>query len=519
MCCRAPQIITTLAILVMVARIVSTCHIFNDVIDEPYHIGAGVGMFEARRHAFGIQHPPLPRLVGALPLVWSGVGDDVARNTREVQPDLTAFEVGHRVLMHSDLPYWSVLTRARAAMLVFPIIAVLYVYLLGRYVCGPWVGCAAAVMFSTDPTLLGHASWVTTDVAACAGYLAATYHGIRMLARPTRGRAIAAGVALGLAIACKFSCALVVVALAVLALVRFRHLSRLLLPTVFALVTAFFTLWTTYFFDVGRLDGAIVPMPSFFLGLRELIHHNAMGHFSYFNGQLSERGSWLYFPAAIALKSPMATLVGLVLALVTFALRAPRRTLRMLCIIVPALVFLAASMYSQINIGIRHVLPVIPFIYLFIAAQLVRRRLVLMIVLALVMYVETLALHPDYLAFFNRLAGGPRGGERFLLDSNLDWGQDQHRLRQWLDANARGCVVTARVFGNPRLYEWPPGEFTLLPEGSPPQGLFAVSKNYLYDVYPNPRSMSPLRRMTPVARIGYSIEVYDLTPASSSATE
>jgi hypothetical protein len=58
----------------MVARIVSTYHVFSDVIDEPYHIGAGVGMYMSGRHAYGVQHPPLPRLVAALPLVRVGLG-------------------------------------------------------------------------------------------------------------------------------------------------------------------------------------------------------------------------------------------------------------------------------------------------------------------------------------------------------------------------------------------------------------------------------------------------------------
>jgi hypothetical protein len=512
----APALITSLAIIVMIARLVSTYQVFNDVIDEPYHIGAGIGMFESKRHAFGIQHPPLPRLVGALPLVLAGVGDEIARGTTTIQPDLSAFEVGHRVLLRGELSYWSALTRARAAMLVFPVVAVLYVYLLGSYLGSPLIGAAAAVLFSTDPTLLGHASWVTTDAAACAGYLAATYHGIRMLARPTLGRSLAAGVALGLAVACKFSCALVIIALVVIFVARRQRMPRIILPTALALCTGFVTLWGTYFFDVGTLRGVPVPMPSLFRGVQELLHHNAMGHFNYRNGQVSERGSWLYFPEAIVLKSPVALLFGLAVAIVVFAMSRNRRPQRIACIAIPTLVFLLASMMSQINIGIRHVLPVIPFICLFIAMQLAGRRALMMIVVIVAAYGETLWVHPDYLAFFNRFAGGPLNGEKFLLDSNLDWGQDQARLKTWLETNARGRTVTTRLFGNPRLYEWPHDGFDLLPPEASPRGLFAISRNYAYDVYPSPVPMSGVRRLTPVARIGYSIDVYDLTQMDSS---
>src|SRR3954451_12143478 len=146
--------LTAIAVFVMVARVVSTYHVFNDTVDEPYHIGAGIGMLEARKHIEGTQHPPLARLVAAIPLYLSGVEYPPDRGLKTVQWHFTAFEVGHHVLLHSQLAYWSVLTRARMAMLIFPVLSVCYLYLLGRYLAGPTVGCLAAIAFSTDPTLL-----------------------------------------------------------------------------------------------------------------------------------------------------------------------------------------------------------------------------------------------------------------------------------------------------------------------------------------------------------------------------
>jgi hypothetical protein len=107
---------------------------------------------------------------------------------------------------------------------------------------------------------------------------------------------------------------------------------------------------------------------------------------------------------------------------------------------------------------------------------------------------------------------------------NVDWGQDLWRLKIWLDQNAKGRVVSLRPFGNPRLRQWPAEGWAPAPEGSAPSGLFALSKNYLYDVYPSVitdsnghRRIEPsirwLQKRRPVARIGYSIEVYDLGEA------
>jgi hypothetical protein len=240
-----------------------------------------------------------------------------------------------------------------------------------------------------------------------------------------------------------------------------------------------------------------------------------MGHFSYLNGQVSQGGSWLYFPEAIAIKSPLAMLIGLLLTGILVATMPRRIAQRALCLAIPAFVFLGFSMTSKINIGVRHVLPVIPFLYLLIALWLARRgwRAIVLVVLIALAFVETFAVHADYIAFFNTFVGGPRNGEKYLLDSNLDWGQDQARLKAWLESNARGRTVTTRLFGNQRLYEWPHEGFDLAPENAPPTGLFAISKNYEYDVYPNPQPMSWIRNLKPIARIGHSIDVFDLKPA------
>src|SRR5262252_8844463 len=117
--------LTVAAVVVMVVRIVSTYHVFNDTLDEPYHIGAGIGLLEAKKHIEGTQHPPLARMIAAIPLYRSGVEYPADRGNRTVQWDLNAFNIGHAALVKGPLPYWSVLTRARAAMLIFPILSVL----------------------------------------------------------------------------------------------------------------------------------------------------------------------------------------------------------------------------------------------------------------------------------------------------------------------------------------------------------------------------------------------------------
>jgi hypothetical protein len=333
------------------------------------------------------------------------------------------------------------------------------------------------------------------------------------MAHPSGGRAVVAGVAIGLALSCKFTCALVVPALLMLMILRRPRSWLRISDMAIVAVAAFFTLWATYFFDFD-----VMPMPSFFAGLTELWRHNALGHVAYLNGQINNSGWWYYFPEALLLKSPLALLIGLVLA-IPFAFR---RGHGILVLLVPFVVFMVIPMYSGINIGVRHVLPAIPLLYLFVVLTLGRTKLAFAPVLLLIAtFIRILLMHPDYLAFFNSLGGGPDQGERFLLDSNLDWGQDQARAARWLQENARGRAVTLRVFGNPRLYQWPHEGYEIVPPGAPPQGLLVISKNVLHGLYPSYFTDSsgrggtespvlPPAGATPVARIGLSILVYDL---------
>src|SRR5205814_1112626 len=188
-----------------------------------------------------------------------------------------------------------------------------------------------------------------------------------------------------------------------------------------------------------------LPMPSFFLGNLYLSVRAATGQVAYLNGHLSGSGWWLYFPEALAVKSTIGFLLALTAAQVFFAIGPRRRPLRSCILLVPSAVYFVIAMHSRYQLGIRHLLPILPLMYLFIAMHLSSgRRAIALLSLILLAGIETAAVHPDYLAFFNIASGGPRNGERYLIDSNLDWGQDRWRLTKWMksdEANGRDCVI------------------------------------------------------------------------------
>ena len=98
-------------------------------------------------------------------------------------------------------------------------------------------------------------------------------------------------------------------------------------------------------------------------------------------------------------------------------------------LVIPVAIYGLLCLNSRINTGLRHLLPLYPFLFVFAGVCLARLRTVQLALLGITLAAETLSVHPHYLAFFNAAAGGPAAGPRYLADSNIDWGQDLHKLR------------------------------------------------------------------------------------------
>jgi hypothetical protein len=175
-------------------------------------------------------------------------------------------------------------------------------------------------------------------------------------------------------------------------------------------------------------------------------------------------------------------------------------------------------MTSAINIGMRHILPVYPFLYLATAVVLTRANGwrwagITAVALAALQIAECATIFPDYLAFFNAISGGPGNGPHYLVDSNIDWGQDVKKLRDWLRAHG---TDTARIwyFGNAQM-----DHYGIRADGFPDpldekgwnaiDGYAVSSVTVLEGVYVPLNQAAPLRLRDPIAKVGWSMYVYD----------
>ncbi|HEV8231395.1 MAG TPA: hypothetical protein VGQ75_03540, partial [Thermoanaerobaculia bacterium] len=284
------------------------------------------------------------------------------------------------------------------------------------------------------------------------------------------------------------------------------------------------------------------PLAHYLGGLASVLRQNAVGGgVNYLFGRTSDRGFPSYFFVAFALKSTLAFLIVTALAVVLF-LRKPRELGEEgRLFLLPVAVLFLASIGSAYNIGIRHMLPVYPFLALAGAAVFARFSLGMaggrlpiavaaLAILPVLSAYELLRIHPHELSYFNALAGGPERGRRMLSDSNVDWGLDLKRLAAELSRRRVNDPTIVYFGGDDVLYRTGVPDFAADPRVR--GKLIAISAFHLaagpefHDYHGAHSIAAKLRalradiaaRGRSVGRIGYSMYLFELPsppPASS----
>lgn len=429
-----------------------------------------------------------------------------------------------------------------ARLLFLARLPILFASLLLGAVIGRWAGMLtgftgttiALVLYAFSPNLLASASLSTTDLVATAAYVGAAFAVWFYWRRPSRMRWVLTGLALGLAISSKLTGLLTLpVALVLCYIESFRPKVgrankvpwwRPGLVWLSWLPLAGLVLWAVYRFEVGPVAGLSFPLPAatFLSNFVEVQDHIERGHYSFLLGQRSNQGWPAYFALAYVYKTPVVAFVMLIVALVYITWQ--RLWVKVTALWLPAgALFLAASV-SRLNIGIRHILPVIPFLCLLIAMSgpMWRRRREsrwVMLALLAIYALGTFRQSPHFLAYFSELAGGSDQGYRYLGDSNIDWGQDLRLLAEYADAYDGGPFYASYFgSGDPGYYglEAPPLFDELgIPVGfapaNPEPGRYAISVNHLQGATPaEPDLFDWFRNQEPLDNLGYSVLIYNV---------
>ncbi len=581
---------TSLPVVMLISHCVLVARISHQqapVWDEVAHLPAGISHLQLGRFDLFRANPPLVRLVAALPVVAAGA--EVDWHQYSGRPGVRSeFDVGRDFMRANGAQSFHYFVLARWACIVFTV--------LGGYVCWRWArglyghasGLLAAALWCVSPNILGNAAWLTPDLGATSAGLLASYFFWRWLAESDAKWTLCAAIALGAALLAKFTWLILVVLwpglwiafrlarvpqsreyglLKESALMGSILLMALLVVNIGYGFVGTFTPAGDFEFISESLAGTHaswrqpesdnlfahswlgrvpVPLPKdFILGIDVVKEALESGRQSYLRGEFRNDGWWYYYLYALAVKETVGTwlLAGTAgwLSLTRKGYAAtPRDTLVLLA---PAVVLLAAASSNQGIIQFRYILPVLPFLFIWIS-QVARsvefRHYGVASVAGLALawsVVSSLWVYPHSGSYFNELAGGPKNGHAHLLSSAIDWGQDLLYLKRWLDKHPEATPLGLAYYGgfDPAVaaidYHLPAKGMPDLPESprgnrdefGPHPGWYAVSVHILRGAYATVsnggggRESLPFGcyqyflRFEPTAMAGYSIYVYRIT--------
>jgi len=382
--------------------------------------------------------------------------------------------------------YARVFFAARCVVALLSVGLGLLVWAFARQLYGARGALLALSFYAFAPEAIAHAGVATMDLATGLAFLASVFLFWRFARTGRRGAWAWTALAVGLALLTRFTAVLLAPLLVVLAAAyaltgRVRHPGRLwlglalLLPAALVILDLGY-LGRTSFEPIGRwhfvsrsfqsLQHAApwlrLPLPNTWVGGidRQAVESQSGATPTYVLGRIhSEPVRW-YFPFAMLIKWPLGFLLALLARGMSFIPGWGRHRWRHeLFLLVPVAVLLGAGALANLNIGIRYMFPVLPFLCVWLGglgATRRRRRApsaarppivsggippararralgpVLGVALAFAQAAESTAAAPWELSFFNLAAGGPGGGDRLINDSNVDWGQGLIALREEL---------------------------------------------------------------------------------------
>jgi len=589
------------------------------IMDEVAHLPAGYSYITQQDMRLNPEHPPLIKdLAGGMVWLYSkftGTKINFPYNINAWQKDINGqWDFGFDFMYNEGNNADLMLFLGRIPILLILLLLGIYIFKWARELFGSGAALLSLFLYSFSPTFLAHGRYITTDVAAAAAIFIASYYFIRWLKNPSKKNLIVAGLVFGVAQLAKFSVFLLVLLFVFIAfvwiLVKWRESKpqplfwkntwKYLGGTIFIMAIGYVIIvWPVYIFHTlnypvarQQFDTKFIlssfgfkPLVNFIyflagipifralaqygLGLAMVLQRAAGGNTTYYLGEVSAAGSRSYFPLMYLVKEALTlhilTLITIILAIAAFFKNKIFKPLNFRLFLnnhiaeILMLSFIAlywfTSVRSPLNIGVRHILPTFPFVFVLVAGfialwlkiktvpdltgtlktigQFFKKlgsaavKYFMVGVLIAWQVVSVVSIYPSFLAYFNELAGGPANGYKIVTDSNLDWGQDLKRLAQWVDQKGIDKIYVD-YFGGATSPYYLDGKFqswwgTRSPlDLNASGGYLAVSATFLQGGRGKPVPgytdrtgyYDWLNNFQPITTIGYSIFVYYIPPHS-----
>lgn len=296
---------------------------------------------------------------------------------------------------------------------------------------------------------------------------------------------------------------------------------------------------------------ALMPMADYLFGVLRVFQRVGGGNVAYLMGEVNTQGFFAYFPIVFLIKEPLPILFFILFSLgiaftkiirttiapsenffakihknITHYLRSSIVEFSMFIFII---LYIATSISGKLNIGFRHLFPMLPFVYILVSVGIFRfvkhrhhqSKLILNIILSgliALLVAGTISAYPYYTSYFNSLVGGSKQGYEVATDSNTDWGQDLKRLKIFLADHPEITKIKTDYFGMADLNYYLGDRYEKWWGAKRPieTGWYAISVLFLQESTYNTNiednlSYRWLKNIQPTYQVGTSILIYNIT--------
>lgn len=492
--------------------------------DETVHIPAGYFYIKKGDFLINYEHPPFCKILSGLFISKINIkfpqGLYNSLRFNEWTLGITFFYINkenvNKIALLSRLP-----------IIFLGLITGIFVYLWGKELYGEIAGLFSLFLFTFCPNFIAHSCLVTTDVGFSLFFLTTFYFLYKFFEYKNLKYLILTGISAGFAFSTKFTG---IILLPLILVFSFFYFSKFEKYTTKAPISWYFISLILIPVFILLLNYYFVNLKWFFIGLKRIVFETTeRGHTSYLNGKFSQTGWRYYFILAFLYKTPFSFIIFLIFSFLLKKLDKKEKFL-----ILPSLIYFIFASLSKKQIGIRYILPIYPFLYIFCGRILIYGKSLnvpefikkfFFYTLSLLYLISSIKIHPDYIAYFNEFIG-PENGWKYLIDSNIDWGQDLKELKKFIEKeknpeimlNYFGAILpeTYDIVYEPFLYPFfmfnVPEKNYHINSTSPKKEYLAISVNHLCGLtYEDTEIFKFLKEKKPYKKAGYSIFIYDIT--------
>ena len=532
-----PNLLVFLFVVIAALFMLNAAWEDSAIFDETAHIVAGYTYVKHLDYRFNPEHPPLVKILAGLPLLFQSLNFSTDKGYWNGLNE--QWWAGNEFLYKQGNDVDKIIFGARFGPILLTLITIFFIYIFAKELVGRWWALLPAFLFAFSPIALAHGHYVTTDLAATLGALLTLYSFLKLLENSKNKNLWLAGLAFGFAQAVKFSSILLIPTLFLMAVSSSlanngnylakmsKNLKLFLLVVVIGYLAIVYPLYllTTWNYPVEKQvsdtiniigefriqslarfniwmagNKVLRPFGEYLLGVLMVAQRSAGGNNAYFLGELSSHGWWYYFPLIYLMKEPLPTLffvfLGTILGIISFInsfrhkFKIGRKFKEYLTthflefsLLIFIVIYWASSIISPLNIGVRHILPSMPFIYILATGAIKKWLLkephqivtsfwerlenflraifnfwfkILLVSTAIVwLILETSLTAPNFLSYYNEFFGWKTDGFYYATDSNFDWGQDLKRLQNWVKQNLESNQKIAVDYfggGDPSYY-------------------------------------------------------------------